>query len=215
MNRYSAETGIEGEYEPGSRGRVLRNLRGITSVRAMPQEEHDELLRAQRRFLERIQSYTRFDAELLCEMHRDWLGGIYPWAGKYRMVEMQKGAFRWPPAFGVAANMADFESRLLRPLTPCHAGTIQEVALRVAQVHADLLLIHPFREGNGRLARWLADLMIAQAGLPTPNYDFEGKGSRRRQARYLAAVIRGYSGDVTLLAAFFVEVLTRRLDGVG
>jgi hypothetical protein len=27
-----------------------------------------------------------------------------------------------------------------------------------------MLLVHPFRDGNGRLARWLAELMFFQAG---------------------------------------------------
>jgi Fic family protein len=53
-----------------------------------------------------------------------------------------------------------------------------------------LLFIHPFREGNGRLVRWLADLMIAQADLPAPDYGFAGPGSRKRQRQYLNAVMR-------------------------
>lgn len=34
----------------------------------------------------------------------------------------------------------------------------------VATVHAELLFIHPFREGNGRTARILANLMVRKAG---------------------------------------------------
>jgi len=30
---------------------------------------------------------------LICQMHREWLIGIYEWAGRYRTVEMQKGLF--------------------------------------------------------------------------------------------------------------------------
>jgi len=37
-------------------------------------------------------------------------------------------------------------------------------ATALAEVHAELILIHPFREGNGRLARLLALLMALQAG---------------------------------------------------
>ncbi len=92
-------------------------------------------------------------------MHRDWLGKVYPWAGQYRTVELQKGAFKWPPAFRVAENMATFEQDWLARHTLCRLGALQEVARRMAEVHAEFLLIHPFREGNGRLARWLAELM--------------------------------------------------------
>jgi hypothetical protein len=33
-------------------------------------------------------------------------------------------------------------------------------------VHAELVLIHPFRDGNGRCARLLSTLMGVHAGLP-------------------------------------------------
>ncbi|MGP8215608.1 MAG: Fic family protein [Bacteroidia bacterium] len=36
--------------------------------------------------------------------------------------------------------------------------------MKCAKVHAELLFIHPFREGNGRTARLLANLMAAKAG---------------------------------------------------
>jgi hypothetical protein len=62
----------------------------------------------------------------------------------------------------------------------------------MAVVHAELLLIHPFRDGNGRLARWLADLMAVQAGLPVPDYALSGRGSTTRQEHYVAAVRQGY-----------------------
>jgi len=44
--RYSTAGLIEAQHEPGSRGRVLRNLRGITSVREMAWAEHQEQMRA-------------------------------------------------------------------------------------------------------------------------------------------------------------------------
>ena len=42
VNRYVA-TGIETEFEPGSRGRVLRNMLGITCVRVMNLAESQAL----------------------------------------------------------------------------------------------------------------------------------------------------------------------------
>jgi hypothetical protein len=43
--RYKAE-GPDAEFEPGSRGRVLRNRLGIKSVREMERKESDALLSA-------------------------------------------------------------------------------------------------------------------------------------------------------------------------
>jgi len=43
MGRYDAD-GPEAEFEPGSRGRVLRNRLGITSVREIERRESEALL---------------------------------------------------------------------------------------------------------------------------------------------------------------------------
>ncbi len=210
-NRYALATGVEVEAEPGSRGRVLRNRLGITRKRVMEEAEYDALLRAQERFTQEIAADTRFTAAYLCQMHRDWLGDIYDWAGRYRTVELAKEDFRWPPAAFIAQNMAAFEEGLLRRHTPCPPGPLPEVARRIAEVHAELLLIHPFREGNGRLARWLADLMALQAGFSTPKYRLSGVGSPARRAQYLNAVKAGYLSRYDSLTDFFVEAFEARL----
>jgi cell filamentation protein len=194
---------------------VLRNRLGIRRKREMDQFEYEALLRAQEAYLERISPETRFTAALLCEMHRDWLGEIYEWAGRYRTVELSKGGFTWPPAHLVAHNMAQFEAGLLREHTPCRPGSLSQVARQLAEVHTDLLLIHPFREGNGRLARWLAALMALQAGYASPRLQFRGPGTGRNQARYLEAVKRGYLQDYEASEAFFREGLERRLRESG
>jgi cell filamentation protein len=80
-----------------------------------------------------------------------------------------------------------------------------------AAVHAELLLIHPFREGNGRLARWLADLMFLQAGYPLPLCNFSGRGATKRKVEYLNAVIQGYSQEIQPLADFFRECVAARM----
>jgi cell filamentation protein len=209
--RYIVPTGPEAEYESGSRGRVLRNLLGIRRKRYMDRTEHEALVQIQAAYQRRIGPDTRFTAAMLCQMHRDWMGGIYEWAGEYRTVEVQKGDFRWPPAYRVSRNMNTLEQNLLCRNTPCYSGSLAQVAGRIAEVHAELLLIHPFREGNGRLARWLADLMAFQAGLPPPDYAFRGKGSGGRKTQYLQAVSQGYLREYEALALFFAEALQRRL----
>lgn len=208
-------TGIEGEWQPGSAKRVLRNLKGIVLKTAMDQAEADALLVMQERYLGIISAETVFTAELICRMHRDWLGGIYEWAGKYRKVEMQKGSFRWPPAIRVSQNMAALEQDFLKKLTPCLPDSLENVAGAVASIHAELLLVHPFREGNGRLARWLADLMFLQSGYPPPLYSFSGKGAVKRKTAYLNAVIQGYAQDVQPLADFFRAGVEARLLELG
>ena len=213
--KYQPPEGAEAEAEPGSGGRVLRNTLGIKRKREMDGLEYEALLSAQEAALEGLTPQTRFTARLLCRMHGDWLGGIYGWAGQYRTVDVSKDGFTWPPAARVEQNMEAFEKGSLRQHTPCAPGSVPEVARRLAEVHAELLLIHPFREGNGRLARWVADLMALQAGLPAPQYPFGGRGSLAERARYLKAVREGYLMRYEPLTDFFAEALARRGRGAG
>ena len=214
-NRYQTATGGEAESEPGSRGRVLRNKPGIRHKREMDRAEFEALIRVQSDFLGRVTTETQFTADLLRSMHRAWLGEMSEWDGEYQTVEMEKGGFRWPPAYLVAQNMTALEQGLLRQHTPCRQAALDVVARRRAEVHAELLLIHPFHDGNGRLARWLADLMARQAGWPLPQYVFAGLGSRRERAHYIEAVTQGYLTRYDLLTDFFRTAVERRLRALG
>lgn len=214
MSRYKTSAGIEGEYEPGSRNRVLRNLLGIRLKSEMDQAEHQAMMKAQTKYYTNnlVTKNTKITTGLIKQMHEDWLGGIYEWAGTYRTVDMIKDGFPFPGAFTVQGNMEKLEETVLSVHTPCSPAPLTQVCRSMAIVHANLLLIHPFREGNGRIARWLADLMAAQADYPPPIYRFTGKGSKAEKRRYFSAVIAGYREDYDFLADFFEECVSLRLD---
>lgn len=70
--------------------------------------------------------------------------------------------------------------------------------------HAELILIHPYREGNGRLARLLAALMAMQAGLPA--LDFRPMLGRGRDA-YIGGIHAALGRDYRPLAGVFERVI--------
>lgn len=207
--RYRTACNEQGAFQPGSSGRVLRNFCGITHKLDIDAAEFKALVAAQETYLSLVGPDTRITSALLCQMHRDWLGSLYPWAGCYRTVELAKGHFKWPPAYLVEQNMRVFELETLACFTPCRFDSPDDLLHSLAVVHAELLLIHPFREGNGRLARWVADLMAAQAGVPMPSYQFTGRDAKLQRTTYLEAVQRGYAGDYQPLALFFARALER------
>ena len=92
--RYDA-SGVQAEFEPGSRGKVLRNRLGITRLRDIQQAESQALQLAQARAIETFSADQRFAAADVCRLHRLWLGPIYAWAGEYRTVNLGKGGL--PP----------------------------------------------------------------------------------------------------------------------
>lgn len=204
-SRYQA-TGIEAEFEPGSRGRVLRNLLGITRVRDMNLAESQALEIAQDLALDRFDSDHRFTAQDICDLHALWLGPIYPWAGEYRSVDIGKGGFQFAHARLIPGLMAELERGALIKHTPCRAGDDAAIGMALAEVHAELILVHPFREGNGRLARVLAVLMALQAGLPP--LDFSPMLGRGRRI-YIGGIHAAMGRDYRPLAAIFEKIIAR------
>jgi len=69
----------------------------------------------------------------------------------------------FPPALALDNALKEMEDTILKEL-PSTFKSKSELIKYVALVHAELLFIHPFREGNGRTARLLANLMVAKAG---------------------------------------------------
>lgn len=155
--------------------------------------------------LGRFPADHRFTAQDICETHRQWLGAIYSWAGQYRDLNIAKGGFPFAAANRIPRLMDEFERNTLRRHTPCAP---EGAAYALAVVHAELILIHPFREGNGRLARLLALLMGYQAGLPTLDFvPMAGRGKRR----YISAIHAALQRDYAPLAAVFERVIARAL----
>lgn len=209
-DRYDVSGLIEAQYEPGSRGRVLRNCLEITGKRLMDETEAREQKRALIDLLSLYTSWHRFTAADICRMHKIWLGGIYEWAGQYRRVNLTKGNFPFAAAERVPDLMNNLEKDQLQKFTPCHFKTQPEVVHALAVVHTELVLIHPFREGNGRVARILAILMAAQAGLPP--LDFGHLKGRERKA-YFQAVQAGMDYNYAPMERIFSGVIGRTLKG--
>jgi cell filamentation protein len=149
--RYDAD-GPEAEFEAGSHGRVLRNRLGIKSVRQIERKESETLLAATEQMIDETRIDQRFTANYVRRMHRLWLGEVYVWAGEYRQVNMAKGDFMFAAANRVPKLMQEFGRGPLREFTPCRFQVEDELATALAVAHAELILIHPFREGMGAVA---------------------------------------------------------------
>ena len=205
--KYEA-SGVQAEFEPGSRNRVLRNLVGIVRVRDMEVIESDALAIVQEAAPVRYGSTHRFSTSDIRELHRHWLGRIYAWAGEYRTLDIGKGGFQFAHAARIPLLMAEFESQVLQRLTPCVGGDHDHLAAALAEVHAELILIHPFRDGNGRLARLLAVLMARQAGVrPLRFRSLDRKGKRSYVAAIQAAMGRNYLPLVDLFRRVIDETV--------
>ncbi len=204
--RYNISALDEAQFEPGSRGRVLKNLLGIKRKRAMDQVEAREQLRALNELVEIYGPKHRFTSGDICKIHKIWLGPIYPWAGRYRRVNLSKGQFPFASAQQIPQLMEDFEKSFLEKYTPCNFKEPGKVISAIAIVHTELILIHPFRDGNGRVARLLSFLMALQAKLPPLDFS-EVKGKKKQE--YFGAVQAGMDRNYAPMEKLFKEVIDR------
>ena len=208
-NRYKTSHLPEDQYEPGSRGRVLKNQLSIQSRRKMDAIEGQEYVRAYSKAVKVYGQSHRFTAEDICRIHKIWMGPIYPWAGRYRQVNLTKDNFPFAPAGEIPRLMKEFEEGPLRKFTPCKFPLQEKIIEALAIVHVELVLIHPFREGNGRLSRLLAGLMALQAGLPT--LDFSPMASGKRRKEYFVAIQAGLGRDYQPMEKVFNAVVEKTL----
>jgi len=119
-------------------------------------------------------------------------------------VNISKGGFVFAMAAQVPRLMQEFERKELARFTPCTFDNLESVLEALAITHCELVLIHPFREGNGRLSRLFCQLMALQAGLPLLN--FSSIKGKQREA-YFAAVRAGMGRDYAPMIEIFRKVV--------
>lgn len=115
-------------------------------------------------------------------------------------------------AIHVPELMRQFEDDQLARLTPCRFERTEDVVAALAEVHVELILIHPFREGYGRVARLLLVLMALQAGLPPLDFS-ELQGAKREE--YFVAVQAGMDRDYQPMERIVNGIIERTLGACG
>ncbi len=133
-----------------------------------------------------------FDYEWLLQLHYEMFGDVWQWAGKLRKVEL---------SIGIKAYMIPIELKKLvddlRYWQEHKTFGIIEIASRI---HHRAVQIHPFKNGNGRWARMLANIYLKQNGLaPTKwNENLLSKENPHRD-KYILALKKADNGDYSKL----------------
>lgn len=216
---------IEGDLldRAGVRSSIARRL-GMPDAAVTPTDRRTEGV------VEMMLDATRnFDAPLTQARLMAWQAALFPSgysglskvrAGAWRddasgPMQVVSGAlgrervhFQAPPAARVASEVADFLGWFGGP--PGIDGL-----LRAGIAHLWIVTIHPFDDGNGRVARAIADQALAQAeGSHQRFYSLSGQ-IRRERADYYAILERTQKGDldVTAWLLWFLACFTRAVGG--
>jgi len=98
--------------------------------------------------------------------------------------------------------MQTFEKDVLDSLKNSYENK-EELIADIAVVHGELLFIHPFREGNGRTARLLANLMVRKESYGSLRFEKVGK---LEFEEYVAAVQNCGTKDYTKMINFIRSI---------
>jgi cell filamentation protein len=142
---------------------LLPNLLNLINREDIERSEFEGFLLTELSLTEELTTRTKFNVKYIKQIHKLSLGHLYSFAGKFRTVNMSKGGFLFPAAKYIAQSMDVFENEILLKL-PSRYYSDRSLIRDIAVVHGELLFIHPFREGNGRAARVLANLMTRKQG---------------------------------------------------
>ncbi len=200
MSRYVV-SGSEGEYQPGSENRVLGNLVEITDPREMNIAETELLDALYMHVLDALPETLTFQS--ICQWHRAWLGNVYFWAGEYRSVDMSKPNIRFASPIQIARLTKEFEEQYLSRFAELPKMGDEQLVAFLAEMHVEFILIHPFREGNGRISRLLLDVMAVKAGAQPLDYTLWNE----HKDYYFKAIQAGRDGDCQFIERLVRDVL--------
>lgn len=141
---------------------VLENLVGIRDNQKLAQFEAQA---TSRRIAELIDSPIKnnFNTAHLKAVHQYIFQDVYPWAGKFRTVNISKGGHSFARADFVEPALDDLFRKLAKEnlLLQIDSPTfINRAAFFLGEINA----AHPFREGNGRTQREFIRQLATEAG---------------------------------------------------
>jgi Fic family protein len=213
---------IEGERldERAVRSSVARRL-GLPSAGLPVSRDADGLVSVL------LDATLNYDAELTAERLKGWQAALFPtgYSGLHRIVA---GEWRGPEPMRVISGpvgreTVHFEAPPLELVDREMAGFLSwwhgsrgetEGVLRAGMAHLHFLTIHPFEDGNGRIARALTDMALAQdEGEPRRFYSLSSRIMAEREAYYdiLEQTQKG-DGDITPWLLWFLGCMTRSLE---
>lgn len=131
----------------------------------------------------------------LMKLHKRMFGQVWKWAGEYRTTERN---------IGVAPHQIPIKLKALfddvKFWVENETFSHMEIAVRL---HHRLVLIHPFPNGNGRVSRLMADLLMQQMD---EERLYWGDGNlvdiTDLRKRYIDALRAADAGDYTALLEF-------------
>ena len=143
-----------------------------------------------------------FDVEHFIKIHKFLFEDIYPFAGKFRTENIAKGYFSF-------AEWEYIDTELRKLLEKLHKSNLltndtrEELVKGLAYYLAELNVLHPFREGNGRTIREFIRELALNAG-----YIIDW--SKLEADEMLEASIYSFNEDNSKMEKLFYKIIVER-----
>lgn len=175
-----------------------------------------------------LDATREFDQPLTAERLFDWHAALFP-TGRSGMLPIRVGSWRGPESGAMQVVSGALGKEVVHFVAPDAARLDAETSaffdwfnappaidpvLKAAVAHFWFVTIHPFEDGNGRIARAIAELALTRADGTTERYYSMSSGieaQRREYYRQLEAAQRG-DLDLTAWITWFLECLDRTLN---
>jgi len=168
---------------------ILINKLGIKDQKKLDSAETLLLADTYSHFFELLnKNKIQFDLSLLFAIHQYFFEPLYDWAGKIRTVNISKDKMFFAPTEFLDKVLEKFAKFLKTELLKSPTSK-NDLARKLAVIHNEFNVIHPFREGNGRTIRLFLDLLAVNFGYNPIDW---GKKSR---VIYFEACARGARGN--------------------
>ena len=132
---------------------VLKNFRDIRDLNTLGEFEMNMTTRRLAELAHRPKP-GKFDIPQLKAIHAHIFQDVYPWAGKFRTVNIARpGQFYFAFSEQIGPCLANLFAELLREKYLATTTTSQDFCNRAGYYMGELNAIHPFRDGNGRSQR--------------------------------------------------------------
>lgn len=155
--------------------------------------------------------------KFICRLHGVAFGWIFPkWAGKYRKVQVTFSGKEAVPYYQLpelVANLClDLRERIKRLPKPEENTFIVEMVKLLAWFQHKFVLIHPFLDYNGRIARMLTILILLKLDLPPIELRADTESDRKH---YIKALQDADSGNLSKLESLISQALRETLEKFG
>lgn len=220
-----ATSAIEGEFlnSQGVRSSVARRLGLPTGGLPEPKRHEDGIVAIL------IDATSKFSIKLDKSRLCGWQAALFPtgysgftkidvgdWRKSLEPMQVVSGTqrrekvhFEAPPSKHVSREMKTFFTWWAK------SRDSLDGILRAAMAHFYFVTIHPFEDGNGRIARALTDMALAQdekTGLRLYSLSKQIASEKKQYYEILERTQKG-TGDITEWMIWFMEMFTRALEG--